>query len=79
MGFPESMRPMKPSFKWKAIVLNSVLRLEVADSDWLNGIEFNFGYGDYKHSESGFEMPVTVSMPHICEKDMKEGLALIMK
>ena len=26
--------------------------IEVAGSDWLNGIEFNFGYGDYKHTES---------------------------
>jgi len=26
--------------------------IEVAGSDWLNRIELNFGYGDYKHSES---------------------------
>ncbi len=26
--------------------------IEVVGSDWLNGIELNFGYGDYKHTES---------------------------
>ena len=31
--------------------------IDVSDSDWLNGIELNFGYGDYKHSESGKEDP----------------------
>ena len=29
--------------------------LEITDSEWLTGVELNFGYGDYKHSESGFE------------------------
>ena len=29
--------------------------LEIADSDWFTGVELNFGYGDYKHSESGYE------------------------
>ena len=29
--------------------------IEVSDSDWLTGIDLNIGYGDYKHSESGFE------------------------
>jgi iron complex outermembrane recepter protein len=29
--------------------------IEVAGSDWLNGVELNFGYGDYKHSEIGYE------------------------
>ena len=29
--------------------------IEIADSEWLNAIELNFGYSDYKHSESGFE------------------------
>ena len=29
--------------------------IELSDSDWLTGIELNFGYGDYKHSESGWE------------------------
>ena len=31
--------------------------IEVAGSDWLNGIQLNFGYGDYKHSEIGKEKP----------------------
>ena len=29
--------------------------LEITDSEWLTGVELNFGYGDYKHSESGYE------------------------
>ena len=29
--------------------------IEVSDSDWLTGIDFNIGYSDYKHSESGYE------------------------
>lgn len=29
--------------------------IEISDSDWLTGIDLNIGYGDYKHSESGFE------------------------
>ena len=29
--------------------------IEINDSDWLTGVELNFGYGDYKHSESGWE------------------------
>ena len=27
--------------------------IEVDDSEWLTGIEFNFGYGDYRHDEIG--------------------------
>jgi len=27
----------------------------ISDSSWLTGINFNIGYGDYKHSESGWE------------------------
>ena len=27
----------------------------ISDSGWLTGINFNIGYGDYKHSESGWE------------------------
>jgi iron complex outermembrane receptor protein len=29
--------------------------IEVSGSEWLNSIELNFGYGDYKHSEIGYE------------------------
>ena len=29
--------------------------IDVSDSDWLTGIEINIGYGDYQHSESGWE------------------------
>jgi iron complex outermembrane receptor protein len=31
--------------------------IEVSGSEWLNSIELNFGYGDYKHSEIGKEQP----------------------
>ena len=30
---------------------------DISDSDWLTGIDLNFGYGDYKHSEIGKEDP----------------------
>ena len=29
--------------------------IAISDSDWLTGIDLNIGYGDYKHSESGWE------------------------
>jgi len=29
--------------------------IEVSGSEWLNSIELNFGYSDYKHSEIGYE------------------------
>ena len=29
--------------------------IDISDSDWLTGIELNIGYGDYQHSESGWE------------------------
>jgi iron complex outermembrane recepter protein len=29
--------------------------IEISGSEWLNSIELNFGYGDYKHSEIGYE------------------------
>ena len=29
--------------------------IEISDSNWLTGIDLNIGYGDYKHSESGYE------------------------
>jgi iron complex outermembrane receptor protein len=29
--------------------------IEISDSDLLTGIDLNFGYGDYQHSESGWE------------------------
>ena len=29
--------------------------IEISDSGLLTGIDLNIGYGDYKHSESGFE------------------------
>ena len=29
--------------------------IEIADSDWLQSIDLNIGYGDYEHSEIGLE------------------------
>ena len=29
--------------------------IDISDSDWLTGIELNIGYGEYQHSESGWE------------------------
>lgn len=29
--------------------------IETSDSEWLQGIDFNLGYGDYEHSEIGLE------------------------
>ncbi|MEC7543729.1 MAG: hypothetical protein VX479_08740, partial [Verrucomicrobiota bacterium] len=29
--------------------------IEISDSDFLTGLDLNIGYGDYQHSESGWE------------------------
>ena len=29
--------------------------IEISDSEWLTGMDLNIGYGDYQHSESGWE------------------------
>ena len=47
--------------------------LEITDSDWLTGIEFNFGYGDYKHSESGYETENNVTAWHTHATYLREG------
>ena len=36
--------------------------IEVAGSEWLNAIQLNFGYGDYKHSEIGKEVPTDTTL-----------------
>lgn len=47
--------------------------IEITDSDWLTGIELNFGYGDYKHSESGFETENNVTEWHTHATYLREG------
>ena len=52
--------------------------IDISDSDWLTGIDLNVGYGDYKHSESGFGKKMVrlngIPMPHICAKALKGKL-----
>ena len=36
--------------------------IEVAGSEWLNAIQLNFGYGDYKHSEIGKEESTSTTL-----------------
>lgn len=48
--------------------------IDVSDSDWLNGIELNFGYGDYKHSESGWEDEGTGPEWHTHSTYLREGI-----
>ena len=47
--------------------------IEIADSEWLNAIELNFGYSDYKHSESGFEDEGAGPEWHTHSTYLKEG------
>ena len=46
---------------------------DVAGSDWLNGVTLNFGYGDYKHSESGYETENNVTEWHTHATYLREG------
>lgn len=47
--------------------------IEVSDSDWLTGIDLNIGYGDYKHSESGFEEENGTKNWHTHSTYLREG------
>ena len=47
--------------------------IEVSDSDWLTGIDLNIGYGDYKHSESGYETENNVTEWHTHSTYLREG------
>jgi iron complex outermembrane recepter protein len=47
--------------------------IEVTGSDWLTSIELNFGYGDYKHSESGYETESNVTEWHTHSTYLREG------
>ena len=49
--------------------------IDVTDSDWLTGINLNFGYGDYKHSESGDEIDVNGTRErHVHATYLRDGL-----
>jgi len=48
--------------------------IEVTGSDWLTGVELNFGYGDYKHSESGYETENNVTEWHTHATYLREGI-----
>tara|TARA_B100001057_G_scaffold365823_1_gene368990 strand:- start:1752 stop:3836 length:2085 start_codon:yes stop_codon:yes gene_type:complete len=48
--------------------------IEVTGSDWLTGVELNFGYGDYKHSESGYETENNVTEWHTHATYLREGM-----
>jgi iron complex outermembrane receptor protein len=45
----------------------------ISDSDWLTGIDLNFGYGDYKHSESGWEEENGTKEYHTHATYLREG------
>jgi iron complex outermembrane receptor protein len=47
--------------------------IEITDSDWLTGVELNIGYGDYKHSESGYETENNVTDWHTHSTYLREG------
>ena len=47
--------------------------IDVSDSDWLTGIEINIGYGDYQHSESGWEDEGTGPEWHTHATYLREG------
>ena len=46
---------------------------DISDSDWLTGIDLNFGYGDYKHSESGYEEENGTTEWHTHATYLREG------
>jgi len=46
---------------------------DVSDSDWLTGIDFNIAYGDYMHSESGYETENNVTEWHTHATYLREG------
>ena len=47
--------------------------IDISDSDWLTGIDFNIGYGDYKHSERGYETENNVTEWHTHTTYLQEG------
>ena len=47
--------------------------IEVSNSDFLTGIDLNIGYGDYQHSESGYETENNVTEWHTHATYLREG------
>ena len=47
--------------------------IEISDSGWLTGVDLNIGYGDYQHSESGYETENNVSEWHTHSTYFREG------
>jgi iron complex outermembrane receptor protein len=47
--------------------------IEISDSDLLTGIDLNFGYGDYQHSESGYESEDNETEWHTHATYLREG------
>jgi iron complex outermembrane receptor protein len=47
--------------------------IEISDSDLLTGIDLNFGFGDYQHSESGYETENNVTEWHTHATYLREG------
>jgi len=48
--------------------------IEISDSDFLTGIDLNLGYGDYMHSESGYETENGVEEWHTHVTYIRKGL-----
>ena len=49
-------------------------KIEISDSDWLTGVDLNIGYGDYLHSESGYETENNVTEWHTHATYLREGI-----
>ena len=47
--------------------------IEISDSGLLTGIDLNFGFGDYQHSESGFETENNKTEWHTHATYLREG------
>ena len=52
-GVPGAHASNETRVELKSDRLEARSEIEVLDSDWLRGIELNFGYGDYRHDEIG--------------------------
>ena len=48
--------------------------IEISNSDFLTGIDLNLGYGDYMHSESGYETENGVEEFHTHATYIRKGL-----
>ena len=52
-GVPGAHAPNETRVELETDRFEARSEIEVFDSDWLRGIELNFGYGDYRHDEIG--------------------------